>query len=286
MSGGRHQWQAEEQNQELTEGRMGFLEHLDELRTRLIRSALALGAGMFVAYWFVERISNFILAPTLRALAPGDALILTKPGEGFSFYLDVAFLGGMILASPYVMYQVWRFIAPGLYAREKRFVVPLVIMTAIATVAGAAFTHYVLFPTSIAFLGTFHSPAMKFMPRLEDTFDLYKGMMLGMVAVFQMPTLIFFLAKIRLVTARWLWRNMGYAILAIFTAAAALTTSTDAWNQVIFAAPMIVLYLISIVVAWIVAPSGTEPPEESRETTLRLVVAAGVLDHARRIRRH
>jgi sec-independent protein translocase protein TatC len=140
-----------------------------------------------------------------------------------------------------------------------------------------------MFPSTIAFLGTFHSPAMKFMPRVEDTFELYKGMMIGMVAVFQMPTLIFFLAKMRLVTARFLWRNIKYAILLIFIAAAVLTSSPDVWNQTVFAAPMIVLYLISIVIAWLVGPKPeADHSTPSDATKLRLVIGAMVIDQARK----
>jgi sec-independent protein translocase protein TatC len=267
------------------EGRMGFLEHLDELRTRIVRSCLAIGAGMLVAFFFYDRLGDFILAPTLATLPAGDALIFTKPGEGLAFYLDIAFIGGIVLAAPFVMYQVWLFIAPGLYAREKKFVVPFVVFTTIGSIGGALFTHYLLFPTTIAFLGTFHSRAMKFVPRVEDTFELYKNMMIGMVVVFQMPTLVFFLAKMRLVTARFLWRNIKYAILIIFIAAALLTSSPDAWNQTMFAAPMIGLYLISIVIAWIVGPKKhTKSSSRAGSTTLRLVFAATVIDHTRRRR--
>src|SRR5438552_15813726 len=111
------------------EGRMGFLEHLDELRKRIIRSCVAIAAGMLVAFFFVDRLGDFILAPTLKTLPPGDALIYTKPGEGFAFYLDIAFIGGIVLAAPFVMYQVWRFIAPGLYAKEKKFAIPFVVFS-------------------------------------------------------------------------------------------------------------------------------------------------------------
>jgi sec-independent protein translocase protein TatC len=267
------------------EGRMGFLEHLDELRTRIIRSCIAIGAGMLVAFFFADRLGDFILAPTLATLPAGDALIFTKPGEGFAFYLDIAFIGGIVLAAPFVMYQVWRFIAPGLYAREKTFVVPFVVFTTIGSIGGALFTHYILFPSTIAFLGTFHSRAMRFVPRVEDTFELYKNMIIGMVAVFQMPTLVFFLARMRLVTARFLWRNIKYAILIIFIAAALLTSSADAWNQTIFAAPMIGLYLISIIIAWIVAPKKEATPSSRADSTkLRLVFAATVIDQTRRRR--
>jgi sec-independent protein translocase protein TatC len=263
------------------EGRMGFLDHLEELRKRIIRSCLAIGTGMVVAFFFVDRIGDFILAPTLKALPAGDALIFTKPGEGFAFYLDVSFIGGIILAAPFVMYQVWRFIAPGLYAKEKRFAIPFVLLSTACSIGGALFTHYVMFPGTIAFLAQFHSPMMKFMPRVEDTFDLYKNMLLGMVVVFQIPTLVFFLAKMRLVTARFLWRHVKYAILISFIVAAVLTPSADPWNQTVFAAPMIGLYLLSIGIAWMVAPKPDKPAAAAaEETRLRLVIGAMVIDQA------
>jgi sec-independent protein translocase protein TatC len=281
MAEARYQALPEEPDGDQGESKMGFLEHLDELRKRIIRSCIAIAAGMLVAFFFVDRLGDFILAPTLKTLPAGDALIYTKPGEGFAFYLDIAFIGGIVLAAPFVMYQVWRFIAPGLYAKEKKFAVPFVVLTTVGSIGGALFTHYIMFPATIGFLGTFHSPAMKFVPRVEDTFELYKNMLIGMVVVFQMPTLIFFLAKMHLVTAPFLWRNIKYAILIIFILAAALTPSTDPWNQTIFAAPMIGLYLICIVIAWIVGPKH-EKGNQGDSTKLRLVFAATVIDQARR----
>jgi len=159
-----------------------------------------------------------------------------------------------LLASPFIMFQVWRFVAPGLYANEKKFVVPFVLLTTAGSVGGAAFSHYIVFPYMMAFFGTFNSPDLAFMPRLEDAFDLYTRMLLGMTLVFQIPTVVFFLAKMRLVTARLLWRNIKYAILTIFIVAAVLTPSADPWNQIVFAAPMLGLYLVSILIAWIVGP--------------------------------
>jgi sec-independent protein translocase protein TatC len=273
----------EDQDDDRGEGKMGFLEHLDELRTRIIRALIAMAAGMAVTFFFVDPISDFILAPALRALPAGSTFIFTKPGEGFAFNLDVAMMGGLILAAPFVMYQVWRFIAPGLYSKEKRYVVPFVVLSAVGTLCGAVFAHYLMFPATIAFFGTFSSRTIRFMPRLEDTFDLYRSMMIGMVLVFQMPTLVFFLAKMRLVTARFLWRNIKYAILIIFILAAVLTSSTDWWNQTVFAAPMVALYLLSIVIAWIVGPKRereTSGPTDS--TKLRLVIGAMAIDQARK----
>ena len=278
MAEARYQLLPEEPDQDRHEGRMGFLEHLDELRTRIIRSCLAIGAGMLVAFFFVDRIGDFVLGPTLAALPRDEALVFTRPGEGFAFYLDLALIGGVVLSAPFVAYQVWGFIAPGLYAGERRLAVPFIVLAALGTSAAALFTHYVMFPATIAFFSRFHSPAMKFMPRVEDTFELYKSMMIGMIAVFQLPTLVFFLARMRLVTARFLWRNMKYAILIIVIAAALLTSSPDAWNQAVFAAPMIGLYLLSIVIAWLVAPK----PEKPDSHHLRLVFAATVVEQARR----
>ena len=264
---------------------MGFLEHLEELRKRIIRSCIAIGAGMLVAFLFMDRIADFVLMPTLRMLPAGSTLIYTKPGETLSFYLNVSFIGGAVLAAPYVVYQVWLFIAPGLYANEKKFVIPFVALASAGTLCGALFTHYVLFPAMIGFFATFKPRQLTFMPRVEDTFDLYQNMMLAMVAVFQIPTLVFFLARMRLVTARFLWRNIKYAILIIFIIAAILTPSSDPWNQTVFAAPMIALYLISIGIAWLVYPKGEKTaPARSSSGALRLVVAATVLDQARKRR--
>jgi sec-independent protein translocase protein TatC len=264
---------------------MGFLDHLEELRTRLIRSCVAIAAGMAVSWLFVDRIAGFVLAPSLRMLPKSSTFVTVRPGEGFSFYLDIAFLAGIVLAAPFVMYQVWRFIAPALYANEKRFVVPFVVLTSVGTAGGALFSHYVLFPSTMAFFGTFDSPAIRFMPRVEETFDLYKKLLFGMVLVFQMPTVILFLAKMRVVTAWLLWRNFKYAILVMFILAALLTSSVDPWNQTVFATPMIVLYLVSIGIAWVVGPRHQDDTGDRQGSPdLRLVVTAAVIDQMRKHR--
>jgi sec-independent protein translocase protein TatC len=268
------------------QGKMGFLEHLDELRSRIIRSLAALAAGMLVSFAFIDRIADFVMAPTFRLLPAGTSLIMTRPGEGLSFYLDLALLGGVVLAAPFVTYQVWRFVAPGLYAREKRLIVPFLAVATCGTIAGALFSHYVLFPSMMVFFRTFDSPRMRFMPRVEDTFELYRNTLIGMVAVFQIPTLVLFLARLRLVTPRFLWRHLRYAILISFIAAAVLTPSPDPWNQMLFAAPMIGLYLVSIGLAWLAVPRRqTAAAAEITSRKLELVFAATVIDHAARRRR-
>jgi sec-independent protein translocase protein TatC len=259
---------------------MGFLDHLEELRSRLIRSCIAVAAGMGVAALFLGRIRDFVLAPAVLHLPHDTSLIMTRPGEGFSFDLDLALLGGAVLSAPFVTYQVWRFVAPGLYAREKRLVIPFILLAIAATVAGAAFSHYVLFPSMMAFFATFDSPKVRLTPRLEDTFELYKNMLLGMVAVFQIPTLVLFLARLRIVTARFMWQQLRYAILISFVAAALLTPSPDPWNQAVFAAPMIALYVISIAIAFVAAPR--KPASEPISRNIKLVFAATVLEQATR----
>jgi sec-independent protein translocase protein TatC len=262
----------------MSDSTMGFLEHLDELRTRIIRSCIAIGVGMVVAFTFLDRLVDIILDPILKTLPPGSSLVFIRPGEGFSFHLNVAFVSGLILAAPYVMYQVWRFVAPGLYANEKRLMAPFVALTTAGSACGALFCHFVMFPAMMSFFGGFNSTRMRFMPGVEDTVDLYVQMMLGMVVVFQIPALVYFLARMRLVTARFLWRHFQYAILIIFTVAAVLTPSTDPWNQTVFAIPMVGLYLLGIVVAWIVGPKGE--PEWSANVgpgVKRLFIAALLL---------
>jgi sec-independent protein translocase protein TatC len=270
-------------DEDAEQGRMGFLEHLDELRRRLIRACIAIACGMAIAAAFADRIGDFLLAPTLRALPAGTSLIATRPGELFSFYLNVALIGGVVLASPFVMYQVWRFIAPGLYAKEKRLAVPFVLLATAGTVGAVAFTHYLMFPGMMSFFAKFGSRRLQFMPRLEDTFDLYLNLLLGMIVVFQIPTLALFLAKLRLITARFLWRHIQYAVLIIFIVAAVLTPSTDPWNQTAFAAPMLALYVLSIGIAWLAQPKHEKQDDASPK--LQLVIAATVFEQARRRRR-
>jgi sec-independent protein translocase protein TatC len=275
-----HRAHAPINDEEETGGMMGFMEHLDELRSRLIKSCVAVGIGMAVAYAFVDRIALFVLGPTLAALPAGtEGLQTTRLGEGFAFYLDIALIAGGLLASPVVLYQVWRFIAPGLYAREKRLALPFVALGLAGTLGGAAFSHYLLFPQMVEFFASFDSPLMRFEPTVQDTFAQYKNMLLAMIAVFQLPTIVLFLARLRVITVRFLWTRLKYAVLLIFIAAALLTPSPDPWTQTVLAVPMLAMYAISIVIAWLAAPRKQADPPGPH---LRLVVAAAVLDQARR----
>ena len=243
-------------------GKMSFLEHLDELRKRIVNSAIAIAVCVVVGFAFINRIVDFILAPTRAALPPGVKMVYTEPGEAFSLYVQIALIMGVVFASPFIMYQVWKFIAPGLYSNEKRLAIPFVLFTTVGFVGGAAFNHYIAFPFMMAFFASFHSPDLQFMPRLEDTFGLYAWMLVGMGIVFQMPAVVFFLAKMKLITARFLISNFGYAFLIIFIIAAVITPTGDMMTQTIFAAPMVILYIISIVIAWVVGPKRIRAPKD------------------------
>src|SRR3954462_13167533 len=242
-------------------GKMSFLEHLDELRKRIVNSAIAIGVCVVIGFAFINRIVDFILAPTRSALPPGVKMIYTEPGEAFSLYIQISLIMGVVLAAPFIMYQVWMFIAPGLYSNEKRLAIPFVLFTTIGFVLGAAFNHYIAFPFMMAFFGSFNTADLAFMPKLDDVFGLYTKMLLGMGIVFQMPTVVFFLAKMKMVTARFLWKHGKYAILLAYVAAAVITPTGDPFNQTIFAAPMVVLYIISIIIAWLVGPKRIRDPK-------------------------
>jgi sec-independent protein translocase protein TatC len=235
-------------------GKMSFLEHLDELRKRIVQSCLGVAVGILLRFAFINRIVNFILTPTWKVLPPGSRMIYTQPGEAFGLYIQISLIMGVVLAAPWILYQVWLFIAPGLYANEKRLAIPFVVFGTLGFIGGTLFNHYIVFPFMMRFFASFNTADLVFMPRLEDVFDLYTKMLLGMGLVFQMPTLIYSLAKMRMVSAGFLLRNFKYAFLIIFIVAAVITPTGDMITQTIFAAPMVGLYLISILIAWIVRP--------------------------------
>lgn len=232
-------------------GKMSFLDHLDELRRRLIYSLGALIGGIVVAAFFLQRLYDFVMVPMQRLLGPGQKLIYTEPTEGMMLYLKVALIAGVLIASPVILWQVWLFIAPGLYVHEKKLAIPFVVLGTTLFITGAAFAHYVVFPLTWQFFASFSSDAVTFMPRIEPAFGTYMTLVLMFGAIFQLPTLVLFLARLGLVTARFLIRNMKYAILIMFTVGAVLSPGTDPVGQVLMAGPMFLLYVISIGLAWI-----------------------------------
>jgi sec-independent protein translocase protein TatC len=242
--------------------KMSFLEHLDELRKRIVNSALAVCVGVLASFAFVSKIYDFLMAPTMKMLPPGSKLIYTEPGEAFSLYLQLSLIAGVILSAPVIMYQVWLFIAPGLYSNEKKFAIPFVLLSTLGFVGGAAFNHYIMFPWMMSFFASFNTPDLVFMPKLEAVFSLYSKFLIAMGVVFQMPTVVFFLAKMGLVTARFLIAQFKYAVLIIFIISAVITPTGDPVTQTVFAAPMVLLYILGIFIAWIVGPKRVKPGKD------------------------
>ena len=249
---------------EFTEGKMSFLEHLEELRKRIINSVLGIAVGIGLSFFYIQQIYDFLTAPAVATLPEGSRLIYTQPTEAFSLYIQISLISGAVLAGPWIMYQVWRFIAPGLYANEKRFVVPFVLFSSLGFLGGAAFNHYVAYPFIMTYFASFNTPRLVYMPQLSYVFGLYVKMLLGLGVIFQMPTVVFFLAKMKILTGRFLLKQFKIAVLLIFITAAVVTPTGDPMTLMIFAAPMIGLYLLSIAIAFIVGPKrlkGTDPAE-------------------------
>src|SRR6267142_1426142 len=234
--------------------KMSFLEHLDELRKRIVYSLSAVGVCLLIAFTFITKIYTFLMAPTMDHLPAGSQLIYTEPGEAFSLYIQLSLIVGVLMAAPFIMYQLWLFIAPGLYANEKKMAIPFVLLSTLGFVGGAAFNHYIMFPWMMAFFASFNTQDLVFMPKLDSVFSLYTKFLIAMAAVFQMPTLVFFLAKMQVITARFLIAQFKYAILLIFIISAVITPTGHPVTQTVFAAPMLALYVLGIAIAWVVGP--------------------------------
>ena len=231
---------------------MSLMEHLDELRKRIVRSAIFLFLGFIVAYIFHERLFALVQAPLSNI---GKTLVFTHPMDPLNVYLQVSLIGGAILASPFILFQVWLFIAPGLYQKERRFVVPFMAATVGLLLTGAAFGYFWVLPGALKILIVQFGHNFTSMVTIEEYSGFFLSIILGLGISFEMPILIFFLAMFGIVSPKFLWKNMRYAVLAIFLVAACICPSPDPWTMCIYAIPMLALYLLGIGVAWWVHPS-------------------------------
>jgi sec-independent protein translocase protein TatC len=233
---------------------MTFLEHLEDLRKRLFYSALALLVGFVPGWMFHKQIYEILARPVTQYLPAGTKLAYTSLTAPFMLYIKVAFLGSLFIAAPFVFLQIWYFVAPGLYQKEKKYVIPFVLMTTFFFALGALFGYYVVFPWACRF---FLQIASDFQPviTVDQYFGLALKVLLGIALVFELPTLIFFLARMGLVTAGWMVRNFKYAVLVVFVIAAVITPTPDVITQSIVAVPMLALYGLSILIALAVGRS-------------------------------
>ena len=239
----------EEQQQEELRGQMSFLDHLEELRKRIINALIAIGVAFAVCWAFSNDIFQFISAPIRSAGVP---LNMLRPTEGFSLSMKLSFMGAVFLASPVIMAQVWSFIAPGLYKHEKRYALPFIVSSSLLFVLGGAFGFYIAFPFALQYLIQWgRDMGMNMMISASEYYDLFIMIELGLGVIFQIPAVIFVLARIGLVSAGFLLKNTKYAILISFVVAAIITPTSDIPNMMVMAVPMITLYLIGIVVAFL-----------------------------------
>ncbi len=236
---------------------MSFLEHLEELRRRIIYGFLYVVAGLGICWGFHERIFAVMQKPIMVALANhhlDQKLVYLNPTDPFNMYLKISFLAGTFVASPFVLYQVWAFIAPALYRSERRYVLPFMFSTVGLFLAGGYFGYRMVYPTALDFLIAFSGQFTPMITIGEYT-NLFLTIIAGLGMVFEMPTLVFFLALMGILSAGWMWRNFRYSILVIFIIAAIIAPTMDIMNMCIFAAPMIGLYLVSMGIAWFVHPT-------------------------------
>jgi sec-independent protein translocase protein TatC len=231
---------------------MSLMEHLEELRKRIVRSAIFLCLGFVVAYIFHEKLYGFVQMPLDHLHIK---LNYTHPMDPLNLYLQVSLIGGAILASPFILYQVWMFIAPGLYQKERRFVVPFMAATVGLFLTGASFGYFFVLPGALKVLIVDFGSKFQPMVTIEEYTGFFLSIILGLGISFEMPILIFFLSLFGIVSPKFLWKNIRYAILAVFIVAAAICPSPDPWTMCVYAIPMLGLYLIGIGVAWWVHPS-------------------------------
>jgi sec-independent protein translocase protein TatC len=252
-----------ETQQEDEAGKMSFLDHLEELRRRLIYSIIGVAIGFLVAVFFIDDIFEFVMRPMQQMLPPGQTLVYTEPGEAFFLHIKIAVIAGLLLASPLVFSQVWLFIAPGLYAHEKKMAIPFVAMSSFFFVAGAAFSHYLVFPIVWKFFAGFQVDFLVYMPRVESSFSTYLRLILACALTFQLPTLVLFLARMGMITPRFMIRNFKYAFMIIMLLAAVLSPDGGGVGMMAMGGPVVLLYFFSIGLAWLFGKKRRTDDEES-----------------------
>ena len=225
-----------------------------------MHTAIYIAVGFVACWFFRDRLVNFLQAPLNHI---GKSLVFTHPMDPLNLDLQVAFLGGVIIASPLILYQVWLFIAPGLYQKEKRFVIPFMAATIGLFLTGAAFGYFFVLPGAMEILVVKFGHNYTSMVTIEDYTSFFLSIILGLGISFELPILIFFLAMFGIVSPKFLLKNIRYAVLAVFIVAAVICPSPDPWTMCLYALPMLGLYVVGILVAWWVHPSRRKKKEQA-----------------------
>ncbi len=234
-------------NEETNEvGKLPFTGHLEELRKRLIVCFVSVGIGFAISYGFKEQLFQILTRPLIAVMAADDKLIFTGLPEAFFTYLKVAFLSGIMLSTPIILYEFWMFVAPGLYQKEKRFLLPIVFLSTLFFLGGSFFGYFVVFPFGFKFFLGFASETIQPLPSMKEYLSFSAKLLLAFGLVFELPLIITFLSKMGLVTVGFLKKNRKYALL-LFFAGAAILTPPDVVTQIMMALPLMILYEISII---------------------------------------
>jgi sec-independent protein translocase protein TatC len=234
------------------------------LRKRLIVCAAGVGVGFCIAYFFSETLFEVLIAPLKEVMPPGNRLIFTNLPEMFLTYLKVAFIAGVLAAAPVIFYEIWMFVAPGLYQHEKRYLIPFVVFSSLLFVGGALFGYFIVFPFGFKFFMGFSNDSVQALPSVKQYFSFSIKLLFAFGIVFELPVVVFFLTKIGLVTPEFLKKKRKYAILLTFIVAAILTPP-DVITQIMMAVPLILLYEIGIIISKM-AGKGKPPEEEPAQT--------------------
>ena len=246
----------------MDEKKLPLTSHLQELRKRLILSFVAVGTGFLLCYAFKEFLFDILAAPLLNVMPKGGSLIFISVAEAFFTYMKVAFIASVILTSPFILYQIWAFIAPGLYQKEKKYAIPLVVSGSLFFALGILFGYFVAIPFGFKFLLGYATDFIKPMPSMKEYLSFSIKFLLAFGLVFEFPVVLVLLAKIGIVDAKMLARHRKYAILLIFVFAAVMTPP-DIISQVIMALPLMGLYELSIFLSRIFGKKSPSVPSES-----------------------
>jgi sec-independent protein translocase protein TatC len=241
---------------------MSFLEHLDELRRRIIIALIAVAIGFVGAWFFVEELLAFVFGPMREVLPPGTSMVGTGFSELFTVRIKLAAMAGLLAATPVIASQVWLFVAPGLYAHEKKWAVPFVLLSTVCFIGGAAFSHLVVFKFTAQFFAGFSNDFVAWLPQVTNAFSMYLRLMLAFGLVFQTPVLVLFLARMGMLTAGFMIRTFKYALLGIFVLSAVITPGGDWVTMIAMAGPLTALYIISIGLAWAFGKKKKEDDDE------------------------
>jgi sec-independent protein translocase protein TatC len=242
--------------------KLPFTAHLEELRKRLVICFIAVGIGFAASYGFKEFLFEILVHPLMRVMKQGDTLIFTGLPEAFFTYLKVAFLAGLMLASPIIIYQFWMFVAPGLYTKEKRLLIPIIFLSSFFFVGGALFGYFIVFPWGFKFFLGFATEHIRPLPSMKEYLSFSAKLLLAFGLVFELPLVLTFLAKLGVVSVEFLKKQRKYALL-LFFAGSAILTPPDVVTQIMMALPMMLLYEISIIGARIFSPKRSGGGEES-----------------------